>query len=368
MAVSTVHPLDNTEKVMSHSKKLILSFETSCDETAVAVYDQEVERVLSSELATQIALHKDFGGVVPEISSRAHLKNIDGIVQLALEKANVTIDQIESIAVTSKPGLAGSLLIGFSYAKSLAWTLQKRFIGIDHNEGHIFSSYLDNDGSFTLNKLHFPFICLSVSGGHTSLYLVKHFNDYQLIGNTIDDAAGEAFDKTSKLIGLGYPGGPAIEKLAEKAGFVDSLTYPRTKGLNQSLDFSFSGLKTAILYDLIRRNYYDPTVGQLTSQCTDDFKMQVASSMLVCVGDIFIAKIKLALKTYPEAKGISFVGGVSANQYLRNRIESYCSARNVNFKASPKQFCTDNAAMIACAASTRLAHGESANWDSDIFR
>jgi len=225
----------------------ILGIETSCDETAAAVY-REGAGILSSELFSQIELHKQFGGVVPEIASRSHLEKIGPMIQKALDSAGCTLDDIDVVAVTNKPGLPGSLLIGLCFAKAIAWAKQKKIIGVNHLEAHIFSPFLEHD-------VPFPYLCLTASGGHTSLYLVKGFGDYCVVAQTLDDAAGEAFDKIAKLINLPYPGGPVIEKLAQEAYFEDFFSYPR--GSSTIKDFSFSGLKTAVLYDLVKRGAYN---------------------------------------------------------------------------------------------------------------
>lgn len=333
--------------------KLILGIETSCDETAASVFNHETKRVLSSEVFSQISLHREFGGVVPEIASRSQLEKIDVIVKLALESAGVTIDDIDVIAVTHQPGLAGSLLVGFSFAKGLAWAKNKLFLPIDHCHGHIASAYLNNDNSFD-DSVAFPLIAISVSGGHSSLYLAENHCSYKIIGNTIDDAAGEAFDKVAKIMGLGYPGGPIIEQLATKVNFEDFFNYPRTKDLNTSLNFTFSGLKTAVFYDLIKRKYFDTTTGKMSTTITERDKEMVASSLMVCIGDILCAKAKLAFKLNPNVKQLTFVGGVACNRYLVNRLQELCEKNKVSFKTCPRKFSTDNAAMIACAASCLL--------------
>src|SRR5436190_11210845 len=226
---------------------LTLGIETSCDETAAAVY-HSTDGLLSNALFSQIELHKNFGGVVPELASRSQLEKIAPIVEEALARADLTLDDIDTIAVTNMPGLPGSLLVGVCFAKALAYAKNKKLIGVNHLEGHIFSACIEN-------VIPFDHLCLTASGGHTSLYLVKNYGDYQLLGETQDDAAGEAFDKIAKLMNLSYPGGPIIEKLAQNVNFTDFYHYPR--GKPHTLQFSFSGLKTAILYDLIKKNAYD---------------------------------------------------------------------------------------------------------------
>src|SRR5271156_2111294 len=251
---------------------LTLGIETSCDETAAAVYHSE-RGILSNKLFSQIDLHRIYGGVVPEVASRSHLEKINLIVQEALDAAGVTLDDINVIAVTSNPGLAGSLLVGLCFAKGIAYAQDKKLIGINHLEGHAFSAFLEHD-------IPFPHLCLTASGGHTALYLVQDFGDYQVIGQTLDDAAGEAFDKVAKLINLPYPGGPVIEKLAREMEFKDFFHYPRNKDIG--LDFSFSGLKTAVLYDLVKRNAYSMEAKKFTQPDNEQLKKEVASSLLVC--------------------------------------------------------------------------------------
>ncbi len=331
---------------------LILGIETSCDETAAAVYDSEKKVILSNEVFSQIKLHEKYGGVVPEIASRSHLEKIGFIVNRALSNINInSIDSIDCVAVTNKPGLAGALLIGLGFAKGLAWANNKKLLGVDHMEAHVFSSFITGTNSNIRDSIRddieFPHISLVVSGGHTSIYLVKDFGVYDLIGHTLDDAAGEAFDKVSKLIGLGYPGGPKIESFACKAKFFDFFSYPRTKDLNKSLNFSFSGLKTAVLYDLVKRGAYDLNHGIIANNMTDELREQVASSLLVCMSDIFVAKLKLAIKKFPHVCGITFTGGVACNKFLREKLKNFCKDMGKDFVSPPAKFCGDNASMVA---------------------
>jgi len=334
----------------------ILGIESSCDETAAAVLKND--QVLSSELFSQIVLHREYGGVIPEVASRSHLKKINIIVSTALNKANITLDEIDIIAVTTKPGLPGSLLVGLCFAKSLAWSLNKKLIGINHLEGHIFSSHLEHN-------VPFPYLCIAASGGHTSLYLVESYYKYQLLGQTLDDAAGEAFDKIAKLMGLPYPGGPVIEQLAAKVNFFDFFHYPRTK-IN-SLDFSFSGLKTSVLYDLVKRNSYDMDSKQFLKPNDEILKQEVSSSLLVCITDIFLANIKRAYKAYPQIKAITLVGGVACNKYIRKRLSEFPSECNVLFFTPSPKYCTDNAAMIALVGYYKSQQNQFDDIDLDIF-
>jgi N6-L-threonylcarbamoyladenine synthase len=335
---------------------LTLGIETSCDETAVAVFDAQRQLMLSSVLYSQIDLHERYGGVVPEIASRSQLEKIEPIMMLALEKAGVTLDQIDNIAVTCKPGLVGSLLVGLCYAKGIAWALNKKLIGVNHLEGHIFSTYLKPDHSVATD-IPFPHLSLTVSGGHTAMYLVKDFGTYTCIGRTEDDAAGEAFDKVAKMMGYGYPGGARIEKMAASVDFKDFHKYPRTKNLNGEIFFSFSGIKTAVLYHLVREGAYDMASGPIKTT-PDSFKTEVASSLLVCITDIFLKNIDLAFKKYPHIKGFTFGGGVACNKYMRLRMQELCTARGKTFHFPAPAYCTDNGGMIAFVGSYKATQGK----------
>lgn len=344
---------------------LVLGIETSCDETGASVYDTSSGRILSNAVFSQIKMHSIYGGVVPEIASRSQLEKINPIVQEALDSAHVKIDDIDLIAVTKGPGLAGSLFVGLCFAKGIAWARNKKIVGVNHLEGHIFSSFLKND--LTIEQdITFPHLCLSVSGGHTTLYLVNGFGDYQVVGRTIDDAAGEAFDKIAKVLGFAYPGGPIIEKLAKQADFQDYFKYPRTKNIAGEVFFSFSGLKTAVLYDLVKRDAYKLNVGPVQENLTEDLKMHVASSLLVCIGDIFCKNVKLAFKKYPQVKSFTFVGGVACNKYLQGRLADECMKSGKNFFPASPQFCTDNAAMIAFVGGYKYLNGSSDDLTLDV--
>lgn len=314
--------------------------------------------MLSNKLFSQIEMHKQFGGVVPEIASRSHLEKIELIINQALTTAHATLDDIDAIAVTHKPGLPGSLLIGVCFAKALAWVKQKKIIGINHLEGHIFSANIENN-------IPFPFLCLTASGGHTALYLVHDFGVYDLIGHTLDDAAGEAFDKIAKLVNLPYPGGPVIEKLAREVHFQDFFSYPRAS--KKTLDFSFSGLKTAVLYDLVKRGAYDMQ-SKMLLDTSETLKQQVASSLLVCIADIFKEKLSLAYAHYPEIKAISFVGGVACNAYIRNHLKTWSTEQGLSFFTPSPQYCTDNGAMIAFVGGYKARKGEFSDLTLDILK
>lgn len=338
-------------------RNYILGIESSCDETGAAVYHPQ-KGLLSNELYSQVDLHAWHGGVIPELASRLHMEKIGIIVQKALHAAQVSLDDIGTIAVTTKPGLPGALMIGLSYAKGLALAGDKKLIGVNHLEGHVFSACIDHD-------IPFPFLCLTVSGGHSSLYLVHGFGDFELIGHTIDDAAGEAFDKIAKIMGLPYPGGPVIEKLAQQVDFQDFFNY--TRGSMQGLNFSFSGLKTSILYDLVKRGAYD--LASKTFLKPDDlyFKQQVASSLLVCMADIFEKKLSQALKMHPQIKAISFVGGVACNKYLRKTLQEFCDQKNIQLFYPTPKLCTDNAGMIAFVGSYKAQQDTFDNLELSIF-
>jgi N6-L-threonylcarbamoyladenine synthase len=331
---------------MNKKPTTILGIETSCDETSVAVY-QGNKHLLSHVTYSQIEIHKKFGGVIPEIASRSQLEKIYPVVEQALTQAAMIIDDIDVIAVTCKPGLPGSLLVGVAFAKALAWSAGKKLIGVDHIEGHTFSAFLEYD-------IPFPHLCLTASGGHTSVHLVTGFGEYTLLGETIDDAAGEAFDKIAKLLELPYPGGPEIEKRARLLNFVDTKNYPRS--MHQSLNFSFSGIKTAVLYDLVKQGAYDLPTKTLLDR-SDELKNIVSSALLVCVGDIFEQKLALALAQHPEVTAITFVGGVACNKYLKQRLETFATRRNKQFFSPKPQFCTDNGAMIAFVGAYKAEQG-----------
>jgi len=324
----------------------ILGIETSCDETAAAVFDTQQQKILSNVLFSQIANHKKYGGVVPEIASRSQLEKIDIIIKGSLETAGVTLQDIDAFAVTNMPGLVGSLLVGTCFTKAVAWALEKPIIGVNHLEGHIFSAFLNPDGSVRTN-IPFPHISLTASGGHTSLYLVHDFGNYETIGKTHDDAAGEAFDKIGKVLGYGYPCGPIIEKLAGEVNFEDFFKYPRTKNKHGNIMFSFSGIKTAILYSLVKQNAYNMNTGPIKENITHALRQQVSSSLLVCVKDIFVKNATLAFKKYPDIKAFTFGGGVACNKFIKQHLQELCDQYDKQFYFAPPQFCTDNGGMIA---------------------
>jgi len=333
----------------------ILGIESSCDETAAAVYDQN-HGILSNHLFSQIELHKQYGGVVPEIASRSHIEKISFVVTEALNTAHLSLDTLDAIAVTNRPGLPGSLLVGLCFAKSLAYACNKPLIGVNHIEGHIFSACVEHD-------IPFPFMCLTASGGHTALFHVTDYGKYTCIGTTADDAAGEAFDKIAKLLNLGYPGGPQIEKLAHEGGYQDYRRYPRMR--HPDTNFSFSGIKTAVLYDMVKRGEYDLHAKQLLAHDTTT-AIEIASSLLVAIGDIFIDRITIALQRYPTA-ALTFVGGVACNKYLRARIHEVARQHGIIYAHPSPYLCTDNGAMIAFVGNYKALHGEYDPFTLDIL-
>ncbi len=333
----------------------ILGIETSCDEVGAAIYTTK-HGLRSNKLYSQTEEHKHFGGVIPEIASRLHIQKINGIVQSALDAASMTLDDVDVIAVTSKPGLPGSLLIGTCFAKAIAGSLNKKIIAIDHLEGHAFSACIEN-------TVPFPFLCITASGGHSSIYDIQDFGVWKTLGTTMDDAAGEAFDKIAKLLQLGYPGGPIIEQYARTVNFQDFFHYPRNK--NHDLMFSFSGLKTAVLYDLVKRGAYNLEEKKLINHDVT-LKQHVASSFLVCVGDIFTQKVTRALEEQPY-KALAFVGGVACNKYLQQRLQQVAEKWNIPFYVPSAQFCTDNAAMIAFVGHYKAQQGHFNNLDFDVL-
>jgi len=342
---------------MNQKTITVLGIETSCDETAAAVYTTNTG-IRANVLFSQIGLHERYGGVVPEIASRSHLERIDGIITMALTAAGATLDDIDVIAVTNKPGLAGSLLVGLCFAKAIAYAKNKPLIGVNHLEGHAFSASIEHN-------VPFPHLCMTASGGHTALYLITDYGQYQLLGQTVDDAAGEAFDKIAKLIGYPYPGGPMIEKLAQSVNFEDFFSYPRLK--KRGLDFSFSGLKTAVLYDLVKRGGYDMQTKTMLRPDDQELKTKVASSLLVCIADIFEDRIKQALQEYPQVKALTFVGGVACNRYIKERLTKLATRRGKQFFSPSKEYCTDNGAMIAFVGHYKAQQGLFSPLTLDVF-
>tara|TARA_B100001989_G_scaffold229963_1_gene187695 strand:+ start:2913 stop:3908 length:996 start_codon:yes stop_codon:yes gene_type:complete len=313
---------------------IVLGIETSCDETAVSVCMNG--EILSNIVGSQL-IHSDFGGVVPEVASREHERLLNDLTIKAIKSAKIKINAIDGIAVTNGPGLAGALLTGVSFAKGLAIGLEIDIVSINHLEAHIIANLLER------NDINYPFLCLLVSGGHTQLWLIKKINNYTLLGETRDDAAGEAFDKGARILGLGYPGGPEIEKCAQD-GDSNLVQFPRAFINSQTIEFSFSGLKTALLY------YMDSF--EETDKCTlNDVAASYQSAIIECL----VAKMKLATKI-TGVNTISIAGGVAKNTFLRNSIDKNLSNKNIIFPEL--KYCTDNAAMISYLGEKKLQMGK----------
>ena len=316
---------------MSETKDiLILAIESSCDETAASVVKNGRE-VLSNVISSQIAHHTLYGGVVPEIASRKHIEKINQVIEEALKEAGVTLSQISAIAVTYGPGLVGALLVGVSAAKAISFATGIPLIGVHHIEGHISANFIEN------KELEPPFICLVASGGHSHLVVVKDYGEYEIIGRTRDDAAGEAFDKVARAIGLGYLGGPKIDKLS-KEGNSDAIHFPRAKVQENEYDFSFSGLKSAVL------NYLNGCQMKGETICEAD----VAASFQKAVIEVLVEHSLHAVKEFGYDK-FAIAGGVASNSSLRAAFEKACAQNNVTFYHPSPIFCTDNAAMIGVA-------------------
>ena len=320
----------------------ILGIETSCDETGVAIYDEE-KGLIANQLHTQIALHADYGGVVPELASRDHIRKLAPLLQAALQEANLTAKDIDGIAYTSGPGLVGALLVGSTVARSLAYAWNIPAIGVHHMEGHLLAPMLEE------NPPHFPFVALLVSGGHTQLVRVDGVGRYELLGESIDDAAGEAFDKTAKLLGLDYPGGAALARLALK-GTPNRFAFPRPMTVRPGLDFSFSGLKTFAANTLHQ-------VMQEEGELTEQSKADIAYAFQEAVVDTLAIKCKRALKQ-TGLKRLVIAGGVSANKQLRQTLAELMQQFGGDVFYPQPQFCTDNGAMIAYAGFLRLKQGQ----------
>lgn len=323
---------------------LILAIESSCDETAAAVVKNGRE-VLSNVINTQIAIHTEYGGVVPEIASRKHIENINPVIRKALEDAGVTLDDIDAIGVTYGPGLVGALLVGVAEAKAIAFAKNKPLVGVHHIEGHISANYVEN------KELEPPFVALVVSGGHTHLVKVNDYGEYEIVGRTRDDAAGEAFDKVARAIGLGYPGGPKIDKLA-KEGNPDAIEFPRAHVDDAPYDFSFSGIKSAVL------NY----INSANMQGKEINRADVAASFQKAVVDALVSRaVRLAKECGMDKLAIA--GGVASNYALRAAIQEACAKNNIGFYSPSPILCTDNAAMIGAAAYYEYIKGVRHGYD-----
>lgn len=322
----------------------ILAIESSCDETAAAVVKNGRE-VLSNVIYSQIDLHTLYGGVVPEIASRKHIDKINQVVSKAIEDSKMELKDMSAVAVTYGPGLVGPLLVGVSFAKAMAYAAKLPIIGVHHIEGHICANYIAN------KELEPPFMCLVVSGGHTHLVKVADYGEYEILGRTEDDAAGEAFDKVARAIGLGYPGGPKIDKVS-KSGNPEAIKFPRAKVGGSEYDFSFSGLKSAVL------NYLNTASMNNEKIVTED----VAASFQQAVIDVLVGHSMEALDRY-NFKKFAIAGGVASNSSLRAAFEEACAQKGVEFFLPPPILCTDNAAMIGSAAYFEYKRGTRSGLD-----
>lgn len=327
-----------TKAMTDAENMLILGIESSCDETAAAVIRNGRE-VLSNIIFSQIALHTLYGGVVPEIASRKHIEKINQVIEEALREANCTLDDLDAIAVTYGPGLVGALLVGVAEAKAISYAKNIPLVGVHHIEGHISANYIEH------KELEPPFICMVASGGHSHLVLVKDYGEYDIIGRTHDDAAGEAFDKVARAIGLGYPGGPKVDALA-KAGNPQAIAFPRARIEGSSYDFSFSGLKSAVL------NY----LNQCQMKGEEPNRADVAASFQQSVVDVLVNHTILAAKDYKIDK-IAIAGGVASNSTLRHAMTTACEEEHIKFYHPSPIFCTDNAAMIGVAGYYEFKKG-----------
>ena len=316
---------------MSEKDVLILAIESSCDETAASVV-KNGRTILSNVISSQIELHKLYGGVVPEIASRKHIEKINQVIEEALDQAGVTLDDLDAIGVTYGPGLVGALLVGVAEAKAISYAKKLPLVGVHHIEGHVSANYIEH------LDLEPPFMCLIVSGGHTHLVIVKDYGEFEILGRTRDDAADEAFDKVAPAIGLGYPGGPKIDKLS-KEGNADAIVFPKAKLENGPYDFSFSGVKSAVL------NHINRCKMQGESICEAD----IAASFQKAVVDTLTEKAVKAAKEYKMDK-LAIAGGVASNGSLRHAMQEACERQGIQFYYPSPIFCTDNAAMIGVAA------------------
>ena len=322
----------------------ILAIESSCDETAASVVKNGRE-VLSNVISSQIALHTLYGGVVPEIASRKHIEKVNQVVQAALDEAHMTLDGITAIAVTYGPGLVGALLVGVAAAKAIAYAAKKPLVPVHHIEGHVSANFIEHP------DLEPPFVCEIVSGGHTHLVIVKDYGEFEIIGRTMDDAAGEAFDKVARAVGLGYPGGPKVDKAA-KEGNPHAMEFPRAKVGGSQYDFSFSGMKSAVL------NYINQAEMKGETICVPD----LCASFQNAVVDVLVSRAVAATKKFGYKK-LAIAGGVASNSALRAGMKAACEKAGIEFYYPSPIFCTDNAAMIGAAGYYEYINGVRAGWN-----
>ena len=364
----------------------ILAIETSCDETSAAVIENG-RRILSNIVASQVDFHKKYGGIVPEVAARKHIEVISAVVKEALDKAKVPIKKIDAVAATNGPGLVGSLIVGLNYAKAIAYALNKPFIPVNHIEGHIYANFVDREtatkrvtsnvsrhtkrASSPNNELQFPFVCLVVSGGHTNLYYVKAHGKYQLLGRTRDDAAGEAFDKVARFLGIGYPGGPIIDRMARK-GDPKAIDFPRAM-IDEGYDFSFSGLKTAVVNYVgrisasgskrVSSNDKRDTL-RVSKPLDSELISNIVASFQQAAVDVLVEKTIRAAKA-KKTKWIALAGGVSANSRLREDLSLRTAEEGLNISIPPVNLCTDNAAMIGSVGYYLLKRGKRGSLDTE---
>lgn len=329
---------------MAEKNIRLLAVESSCDETAAAVVANGRE-VLSNVIASQIDLHKLYGGVVPEIASRKHVENVNQVIEQALKEAALTIQDVDGVCVTYGPGLVGALLVGVGTAKAISYAARKPLIGVHHIEGHISANYICH------KDLEPPFLCLVVSGGHSHLVIVKDYGEYKIIGRTRDDAAGEAFDKVARSIGLGYPGGPKIDALAPE-GDKDAIAFPRASVEGAPYDFSFSGVKSAVL------NY----INGCNMKGIQYSQADIAASFQEAVTDVLVAHTMLAAENFGISK-VAMAGGVACNNGLRAKMRGSCKEKGYSLYYPEPVFCTDNAAMIGAAGYYEFMRGRRDGWD-----
>ena len=322
----------------------ILAIESSCDETAASVV-KNGRTVLSNIISSQIDLHTLFGGVVPEIASRKHIEKINQVIEEALTEAHMSLEEMTAIAVTYGPGLVGALLVGVAEAKALAYAAKKPLVGVHHIEGHVSANFIENP------DLEPPFMCLIVSGGHTHLVIVKDYGEFEILGRTRDDAAGEAFDKVARAVGLGYPGGPKVDKAA-KEGNPHAIEFPRAKVGENPYDFSFSGVKSAVLNYLNGAKMKGEEVN----------RADIAASFQKAVVDVLVEHTMQAAADFGMKK-VAIAGGVASNGALRTAMEKACTERGYKFYRPSPIFCTDNAAMIGVAAYYEYIRGTRHSWD-----
>ena len=327
---------------MTNEKCLILGIETSCDETSASVVE-DGRKILSNVISSQIEIHQRYGGVVPEIASRNHVEIVNGVIQNALDEAGVAMSQIDAVAVTYGPGLVGALLVGVSTAKALAFALDKPLVAVHHIEGHIAANYLEH------KELEPPYVCLVASGGHSHIVHVIDYDRFEILGQTRDDAAGEAFDKVARVLGLGYPGGPLIDKLARE-GNKEAVKFPRVTFEDASLDFSFSGVKTAVM------NY----IHRLEQKGESYVKADIAASFQQAVVEVLVEKTIVAAKK-AGLETIALAGGVAANSALREILMRRAQENGCKVCYPSPILCTDNAAMIACAGYYEYIKGHRAD-------